>query len=142
MQSLNKEMVEKARIRLQAEQDLKLKAEKERLLHKVLGENHMIELQMQKDQAQRQSEANFREKKRGLEKKQREELDRLRDKFDEEDAQQRVDIKKRIQQKFERKEKHNEQDIQEIKTEFKELAAEIAKDKRDALDEEKRRIEK
>lgn len=105
LRTANKEMVDKARQRLQAEHELKLKAEKAQLLQKALGESHMLELQMQKDQAQRQSDASFREKKRALDKKQKEELDRLRDKFDEEDTKQRADIKKRIQQKFERKER-------------------------------------
>jgi hypothetical protein len=42
-------------------------------------------------------------------------LDKLRDKFDDDTQSQRAEIKKRIQQKYERKEKAVEQELQDLK---------------------------
>lgn len=97
---------------------------------------------MKKDQTKRESDASFREKKRAQDKLHKEELDKVRDKFEEDTLSQRADIKKRIQIKFERKEKVADSDIQDLKSEFKEMAAEIAADKRSVLESEKRVIEK
>lgn len=37
-------MIEKGKLRIQAEQEVRLKAERERMLSKMLGENHLLEL--------------------------------------------------------------------------------------------------
>jgi hypothetical protein len=70
---------------MQADMELRLKAERERLLDKTLGENHRLELQSQKDAAQRQSDNDLRERKRAREKAAKEELASFKDRLEEDD---------------------------------------------------------
>ena len=118
LRQVNKEVLEKARQRMQADLELRLKAEREKFLSKTLGENHLQELQTQKDAAQRQSDLELRERKRAQEKASKEQLAAIKDRLDDDEQEQRVETKKRIQAKYERKEKAVELEIADVRRDF------------------------